>query len=77
MSLLILRRFRPAPPLALVRFGPDASLPALAERSPAAALPAVIGPPGPGEADLTGQFGFGDATPDLIDAVEGWMTRGS
>ena len=44
---LVLRRFRPPPPLGLRRFGPDARLAALAELFPAAPLPVAIGPPGP------------------------------
>ena len=44
---LVLRRFRPAPPLGLRRFGPDGRLAALAELFPAAPLPVAIGPPGP------------------------------
>ena len=48
MSVLILRRFRPEPPLLLRRFGPDGRLAALAERGAPSALPVVIGPPGAG-----------------------------
>lgn len=43
---LILRRFRPDPPLLLRRFGPDLRLAALAARDPLAPLAAAIGPPG-------------------------------
>lgn len=45
MAVLILRRFRPEPPLLLRRFGPDGRLSALAERAEGAAVPVAIAPP--------------------------------
>lgn len=47
MSVLILRRFRPEPPVLLRRFGPDGRLSALAERAEGAAVPVAIAPPVP------------------------------
>jgi hypothetical protein len=42
MSQIVLRRFRPDPPLILRRFGPDGRLAALAERADGVPLPMVV-----------------------------------
>ena len=62
MALLILRRFRPEPPLVLRRFGPDGRLAALAAQDPLNPAVMVIGPPGAagaqGPAGATVRFDF-------------------